>query len=195
MLKTLLASLLTLAALPALAEPVKYRIDPDHTYPSIEFSHLGISIWRGKFNETRGQVVLDRAARTGTVEVIVDTASIDFGLEAMNEMARSDKFFDAGRHPTATYTGTVKFVGDKPAAVEGHVTIMGVTRPVDLTINIFNCIPHPLLKREWCGADAEGELNWSQYGMEMSKWGQGEAGRVRLRIQVEALRQEPAGQD
>lgn len=46
------------------------------------------------------------------------------------------------------------------------------------------------LKTEVCGADAEGELNWSEYGMKMSKWGEGEAGRVRLRIQVEALKRD-----
>lgn len=186
----LVAVLLAAAAFPVRAAPVAYRIDPDHTYPSIEFPHLGISVWRGKFNRTRGEIVLDRARGTGHVEVVIDPASIDFGLEAMNEMARSDKFFDVAHHPTATYSGTVLFADGEPAAVDGRVTIMGVTRPARLTLNLFNCIPHPLLKRELCGADAAGELNWSEYGMEMSQWGRGEAGRVRLRIQVEALRQE-----
>lgn len=176
-------------ALPAMAEPVTYRVDPDHTYPSIEFPHLGISIWRGKFNRSSGEVVLDREAGTGTVSVVVDTASIDFGHGGMNDTARSDKFFDVARHPRATYEGTIRFRDGQPAAVEGRVTIMGVTRPLDLKLNLFNCVPHPLLKRELCGADAEGELNWSEYGMKMSDWGRGEAGRVRLRIQVEALRQ------
>lgn len=167
-----------------------YKIDPDHTYPSIEFSHMGISMWRGKFNKTSGSVTLDRAAETGTVDVAIDIASIDFGLDAMNEKARSDDFFNVARHPTATYKGTLKFAAGKPTTVDGHVTVMGVTRPVTLTINLFNCVPHPILKKELCGADAEGELNWSEYGMKMSKYGQGDAGKVRLRIQVEALKQD-----
>jgi polyisoprenoid-binding protein YceI len=186
--KPALAALLAALPLAAPAEPVRYRIDPEHTYPSIEFSHLGISVWRGKFNSTRGEVVLDREARTGSVRIEVDTASIDFGHEGMNEAARSDKFFDVERHPSATYEGTIRFAAGRPAAVEGRVTIMGVTRPLDLEIGLFNCIPHPILKRELCGADAEGELDWSRYGMKMSAWGKGEAGRVRLRIQAEALR-------
>lgn len=187
--KFLVTALLAGFALPLPAAD-GYRIDPEHTYPSIEFSHMGISIWRGKFNKTTGRITLDRAARTGTVNVVIDTASIDFGLEAMNEKARSDDFFDAARYPTATYQGTIKFTGDRPTAVDGQVTIMGVTRPVRLAINLFNCIPHPILKKELCGADAEGELNWSEYGMKMSKYGQGDAGKVRLRVQVEGLKQD-----
>jgi polyisoprenoid-binding protein YceI len=178
------------ATAPALAAPDIYRIDPMHTYPSFEFSHMGISVWRGKFDKTRGRIVLDRAAKTGTVDVVVDINSINFGLAAMDEKARSDDFFNVAKYPAATYHGMVIFTGDKPSAVEGAVTIMGVTRPANLTINLFNCIPHPMLKKQVCGADAEGELNWSQYGMKMGKYGEGDAGRVHLRIQVEALKQD-----
>ncbi|HZP94138.1 MAG TPA: YceI family protein [Burkholderiales bacterium] len=188
--KLMLAVLIAGAAGPALAAEEKYAIDPNHTYPSIEFSHMGISVWRGKFDKTRGNIVIDRSARTGTVDVVIDTASINFGLAAMDEKARSDDFFDVARFPTATYRGTLKFAGDKPRTVDGQVTIMGVTRPVNLTVNLFNCIPHPMLKKEVCGADAEGDLNWSEYGMKMSQYGQGDAGRVHLRIQVEALKQD-----
>ncbi len=188
--KKLIVAALIASTAPALAAADKYRIDPDHTYPSIEFSHLGISVWRGKFNKTTGNITIDRAAKTGTVDIVIDTTSIDFGLDAMNEKARSGDFFNVAKYPTATYKGRLKFTGDKPRTVEGKVTIMGVTRPADLTINLFNCIPHPILKKELCGADAEGELNWSEYGMKMSKYGQGEVGKVRLRIQVEALKQD-----
>lgn len=188
-LKISLAALLAAAPLPSAAVVDQYKVDPEHTYPSLEFSHMGISVWRGKFTKTSGSVAIDRAAKIGTVEVVVDAASIDFGLAAMNDMARSDNFFNAAKYPTASYKGTIKFAGDKPKSVEGQVTIMGVTRPANLNINLFNCITHPLLKKELCGADAEGELNWSEYGMKMSEFGQGEAGKVRLRIQVEALKQ------
>jgi polyisoprenoid-binding protein YceI len=167
-----------------------YTIDPTHTYPSLEFSHMGLSVWRGKFNKSSGKIVLDRAAKTGTVDVVIDASSINFGLAAMDEKARSDDFFNIEKYPTATYQGTIKFAGDAPKTVEGRVTIMGVTKPVTLQINLFNCMPHPMLKREVCGADAEGELIWGEYGMKLSQYGQGEAGKVRLRIQVEAIRDE-----
>jgi polyisoprenoid-binding protein YceI len=167
-----------------------YTIDPTHTYPSLEFSHMGLSVWRGKFNKSSGKIVLDRAAKTGTVDVVIDASSINFGLAAMDEKARSDDFFNIEKYPAVTYQGTIKFAGDAPKTVEGRVTIMGVTKPVTLQINLFNCMPHPMLKREVCGADAEGELIWGEYGMKLSQYGQGEAGKVRLRIQVEAIRDE-----
>ena len=186
--KCLLAAVIAGAAFPAVAAPDNYTIDPTHTYPSLEFSHMGISVWRGKFNKTSGKVMLDRAAKSGTVEVAIDISSINFGLAAMDEKARSDDFFDVAKYPTAAYKGKLQFAGDKPKTVDGQITIMGVTRPLTLSINLFNCMPHPMLKKEVCGADAEGELNWSKYGMKMSQYGQGDAGKVHLRIQVEAIK-------
>ena len=186
--KCLLAAFIAGAALSAVAAPDNYTIDPTHTYPSLEFSHMGISVWRGKFNKTSGKVVLDRAGQTGTVDVTVDVSSINFGLAAMDEKARSDDFFDTEKFPTATYKGKINFAGDKPKTVDGQITIRGVTRPATLNVNLFNCMPHPMLKKEVCGADAEGELNWSEYGMKLSQYGQGDAGKVRLRIQVEAIK-------
>lgn len=188
--KFLLAAALVGAAVPALAAPDHYTIDPTHTYPSIEFSHMGLSVWRGKFNKTSGKVVLDRAAKSGTVEVSIDISSINFGLGAMDEKARSDDFFDTDKFPTATYKGKINFAGDKPKSVEGQITLMGVTKPVTLVINIFNCMPHPVLKKEFCGADAEADMNWGEYGMKMSQYGKGDAGKVHLRIQVEAIKDE-----
>jgi polyisoprenoid-binding protein YceI len=186
--KCLLAAVIAGTAFPAVAAPDHYTIDPMHTYPSLEFSHMGLSVWRVKFNKTSGKVSLDRAARSGTVEVTIDISSIDFGLAAMDEKARSDDFFDVAKYPTATYRGKLKFAGEKPATVDGQITIMGVTRPATLNINLFNCMPHPMLKKEVCGADAAGDLNWSEYGMKMSQYGQGDAGNVHLRIQVEAIK-------
>jgi polyisoprenoid-binding protein YceI len=188
--KTLMIAVAVVAATPAFAAVESYKIDPTHTYPSIEFPHMGISVWRGKFDRSSGTITLDRAAKTGTVDIVIDPASINFGLQAMDDKARSEDFFNVAKYPTATYKGKLVFDGDKPNGVEGHVTIMGVTRPANLKLNLFNCISHPMTKKQVCGADAEGELNWSEYGMKMSKYGQGDAGKVRLRIQVEGEKQE-----
>ena len=122
--KCLLAALMAGASLPAIAAPDNYTIDPTHTYPSLEFSHMGLSVWRGKFNKNSGKIVLDRAAKSGTVEVTIDVSSINFGLAAMDEKARSDDFFDTVKFPTATYKGKLKFVGDAPKAVDGQIQQM-----------------------------------------------------------------------
>ena len=132
LMKYLLCVVIAGTALTAAAAPDSYTIDPTHTYPSIEFSHMGLSVWRGKFDKTSGKVVLDRAARSGTVEVTIDISSINFGLAAMDEKARSDDFFDTATFPIATYKGKLKFAGDKPKTVDGQITIRGVTRPATL---------------------------------------------------------------
>jgi polyisoprenoid-binding protein YceI len=172
----------------ALGAPVTYRIDPDHTYPSLEFPHMGISVWRGKFTRTRGRVVLDREARTGSVDVTVEAASIDFGHPAMNEAAIAPEWLNADMHPTLRYIGTVRFEGERPASVEGELTLMGVAKAVPLRIESFKCIRHPLFRREVCGADASGVLDRADFGMK--QYTADGAGRITLRIQVEAVRQD-----
>lgn len=182
----LLAATATLS-LPATAAPVTYAVDADHTHPAFEFPHMGISWWRGLFGKTTGTITLDRAAKTGMADITIDTGTIAFAHEKMDEHAVGDKWFNVGKYPTATYKGAIKFKGDTPASVDGELTLLGVTKPVPLKITSFKCIDHPYYKREACGADAEGELNRADFGL--TKGAEGDAGKVRLRIQVEALKQ------
>ncbi len=182
------AALLATGLVPGVGTAASFKLDPDHTFPSLEFSHMGLSIWRGKFNRTTGTVTLDRVARTGTVTVQVETNSIDFGLDSMQEYAVRPDWLDVARFPVMTYTGPIVFEGDQPVAVDGQLTLRGVTRPLKLTMNSFECIEHPFYKKEACGADAEGLLNRADFGM--TQYAEGEAGLVRLRIQVEALKED-----
>lgn len=186
----LLALALALPALPAAAAEAVYEIDPDHTYPSFEADHMGLSFWRGKFNRTRGTVTLDRAAGSGRVDIEVDVASVDFGQDALNAWAAGPEFLDAARHPTATYTGRLAgFEDGKPTKVVGELTLHGVTRPLTLEIRRFKCMPHPLHKRDWCGADAHARLDRDEFGLTAGKdWGFDMT--VELRIQVEAIGKE-----
>jgi len=180
------AALIAGVSVPVLAMAENFTVDPDHTYPSLEFSHMGISVWRGKFNKTTGKITLDRAARTGSADIQVDVTSIDFGLDKMNQHALTADWLNAGKFPTMSYKGAIRFEGDMPVAVDGQLTLLGVTKPLTLKINSFNCIAHPLYKKKVCGADAEGDLNRADFGM--TKYSEGEAGKVHLRIQVEALK-------
>jgi polyisoprenoid-binding protein YceI len=184
------AVLLAAYAGTALAKPVTYVCDPQHTYPSFAADHFGgLSVWRGKFDKTACTIVLDRARRTGTVAVTVDTTSIDFGLPALNEHARKADMFDVAKYPTATYKGKLTdFVDGKPTKVVGNFTLHGVTHPLTLAIRTFKCEEVPMMNQYRCGADAEGEFERDRYGMDFGKafgfqmW-------VRLKIQVEAVRQ------
>jgi polyisoprenoid-binding protein YceI len=166
-----------------------YTIDPNHTYPSFEADHMGgVSVWRGKFTKTTGTVTLDRAAKTGSVDITVDASTIDFGHAKMNEHAKGPEMFDVAKFPTAVYKGTaVKFDGDKPVSVEGTLTLHGVTKPVTLAIDKFKCIQHPMLKREVCGADATATFDRADFGVDYgAKYGFSTV--TKLAIQVEAIK-------
>lgn len=189
------STLLVLAALAALtapnaarAEPLVYEIDPTHTYPSFEADHLGgLSTWRGKFNRTTGKVTLDKAAGNGSIEVFVDIDSIDFGNDEMNVQAKKGDLFDAEKFPQATYVAKLEgFKDGVPTRAVGELTLLGVTRPVVLAITSFKCMPHPMLKREVCGADAHASFQRDEFGITAGK-DYGFGMQVTLRIQVEAV--------
>lgn len=172
---------------PAAAAPVKYVIDPSHTYPSFETDHLGgVSIWRGKFNTNSGTVTMDREAGTGEVEILIETASVDFGHDGMNAHVRRDDILDVEQFPTATYRGKlVDFVDGSPTRVDGELTLRGVTLPVPLAINSFKCIEHPRSKKEVCGADATGSFQRDAFGVDYAKSNGFDMGIV-VRAQIEA---------
>jgi polyisoprenoid-binding protein YceI len=167
------------------AAPATYTIDPNHTYPSFEADHMGgLSNWRGKFKSTSGAIVIDKEAQTGTIDVKVETASIDFGHERMNTHAKSKEIFDVEQFPTATYSGKLTgFKNGAPTSAEGTLTLHGVSKPVTLTINKFLC--KPVRGREVCGADASATINREDFGVSYGKQ-VGFNMTVTLQIQVEA---------
>lgn len=176
------------AAWPAFAAPVRYEIDPNHTYPSFEADHLGgLSVWRGKFTKSSGLVLLDKSAGTGTFDVVVETDSIDFGLPQMNAVAKGQSLFDTERFPQARFRGHLEgFVDGAPTRAVGELSLHGVTRPLTLEIRQFKCMPHPLLRRDLCGADAYATFERDDFGLDSGK-SYGFRMTVTLRIQVEAL--------
>lgn len=179
----------SLVAGSALAEPATYNVDPLHTYPSFEADHMGgLSIWRGKFNSSAGKIELDKAAKSGSVEITVDTKSIDFGNDKMNEHANSAEIFDTTKFPTAVFKGKLaKFNGEAPTEVVGELTLHGVTRPVTLKILSFLCKPNPMTKKETCGADATTTFSREDFGVSYGK-SFGFKMDVTLRITVEAIK-------
>jgi polyisoprenoid-binding protein YceI len=186
------SSALAAAALSAHAAPVKYDIDPNHTYPSFTADHFGgVSTWRGKFKRSGGTVVLDPQAQSGSVEVKVDTASIDLGHDKLNAHVKSPDFLDVEKYPTATYTGKlVKFRDGMPTEVDGSLTLHGVTKPVTLRIDSFKCTKNPLTKKDFCGANASGEFNREDFGIGYGKQ-MGFDMKTGLQIQVEAIKSGP----
>jgi polyisoprenoid-binding protein YceI len=175
-----------LTCLPAAAAE-SFTLDTTHTFPSFELNHLGYSIQRGRFNKSSGKVTIDTAAKSGTADITIDAASIDTGYGKLEDHLRSEDFFNVAKYPTITFKGDkFTFDGEKVKSVSGNLTILGVTKPVTLTANYFNCADHPMARKKACGGDFVAQIKRSDFGM---KYGvPAVADDVTLRIQVEALK-------
>jgi polyisoprenoid-binding protein YceI len=185
--KTIIASLIAVTlATPAFAAD-SYTIDSRHTFPVFEVNHLGFSTQRGRFNQVSGKIALDTAAKKGSVEVSIATDSIDMGLDDWDKHMKSEDFFNVAQHPTMTFKAD-KFVfnANKPVAAEGALTMLGVTKPVRLTIANFTCGIHPLNRKELCAADVSATIKRSEFGM--SKYVPAVGDEIRIAIPVEAFK-------
>ena len=186
---TLIATTLAATALGTQAQSATYAIDPTHTFATFEIDHFGASTNRGRFDKKSGTVQLDKAGKTGKVELTIDTTSINSGTAAFDKHLQSKDFFNTAEFPTAKFVAD-KFVfnGDKVSEVSGSLTLLGKTNPVTLKASKFNCYMSPMLKVEVCGGDFETTIVRSSYGM---GWGLnfGFSDNVRLVVQVEAVKQ------
>ena len=191
-----LAFVLVAVALPltAVAAPESYTLDPYHTYPNFEVNHLGYSKMRGRFDKSAGKFSIDRAAKSGSLELTVQTASITTGdndkgnrPRARDEHLRAADFFNVAEFPTMVYkAATVKFSGDNVSSLEGNLTLLGVTKPLALIVDNWKCGPHPVSKKEMCGANAHGTFKRSDFGM---KYGIPTVGdEITLWVEVEAYK-------
>ena len=184
----LISTLAATFAAPALAAPETFVIDGNHTFPRFEYSHFGYSTQQSRFNKTTGTIVIDRAAKTGSVDVTIDTKSVDTGSDLFNGHIQAEDFFHTEKHPTITFKSTgLSFSGDKLASVDGNLTIKGVTKPVKLEVTSFHCMDHPLAKKEACGANAVTTIKRSEFGA--GKFAPYVGDDVKLVIAVEALKQ------
>jgi polyisoprenoid-binding protein YceI len=168
-------AILFLATLPltATAATESYTIDPLHSSVNFSVDHLGLSTIYGRFSKFAATFAQDRAAKTGSVEVTVETASVDTNdndkgsrPRSRDEHLRSSDFFNAAEFPRMTYKSTgVVFTGDNPMTVEGTLTLLGVTKPVTLTVERFKCNPATATAKERCGGVVVGKLKRSDFGM------------------------------
>ena len=175
-------------AAPALAAPETFVVDGTHTFPRFSYSHFGFSTQLSHFNKTTGKVVLDKAAKTATVDIEIDTKSVDTGYATFNEHIQGEDFLDTAKYPTATFKSTkVIFEGDKPTKIEGNLTLEGITKPVTLTVTSFQAMPHPMLKRDAIGANATTKVKRTDFNMGKNAPYVGD--EVTIDISLEAIKQ------
>lgn len=186
--KLALTLVLTAITSSAFAAPVTFNIDPAHTVPRFEYNHLGYSNQLHQFDKTSGKIVFDREAKTGSVDITIDTKSVNTGYPLFNEHIQDVDFFATAKYPTITFKSTVvKFEGDKPVAVDGNLTIKGITKPVTLTLTSFQAMPHPMLKKDAIGANAVTKIKRSEFNM--GKYAPMVSDDVTLSIAMEAIKQ------
>lgn len=168
---------LSVAGLPfmAVAQTENYVIDPFHTVPYFEVDHLGFATIRGMFSKTSGKFTIDHAGKSGSLEAVIPTATVNTGdpdregrPRTRDEHLRTPDFFNSAEFPTMTFKSTaVKFAGDNPETIEGNLTLLGVTKPVSLKVERWRCGPDPRTqgKRYQCGGNASGSFKRSDFGM------------------------------
>ncbi len=189
MKKQLATLILAIAAVaPALAAPETFVLDNNHTFPRFSYSHLGYSIQMSRFDKTTGTVVLDKAAKTAAVDIVIDTKSVDTGSSTFNEHIQGEDFLDTAKYPTATFKSTkVIFDGDKPTAIEGKLTLKGITKPVTLKVTSFQAMPHPMMKKDAIGANATTTVKRTDFNM--GKYAPYVGDEVTIDIALEAIKQ------
>jgi polyisoprenoid-binding protein YceI len=172
----------------AAAAPVTYGVEGTHTYPRFSYSHFGYSTQLSSFSKTTGKVVFDAEAKKGSVDIVIDTKSVNTGFADFNEHIQGEDFLDTAKFPQATFKSTkVVFDGDKPQLVEGNLTIKGVTKPVTLTVTSFQAMPHPMLKKPAIGANAFTVIKRSEFNA--GKYAPYVGDEVRIDIAIEAVAQ------
>lgn len=176
-----------LLAFAAQAAPVTYQVEPSHTFVHFSYKHLGLSTQSQRFNKSQGTVTLDQEAKTGNIDMKVDTRSVSTGFALFDEHIQGKDYFDTAQFPEATFVSKdIQFDGDKPVSAQGDLTIKGITKPVTMTIESFLTMPqHPMLKKPALGADGKITVKRSDFGMPANVPHVGD--EVTIRIALEAI--------
>lgn len=164
-----------------------YTIDSRHTFPGFEINHLGFSIQRGRFNQTSGKLTMNPDAGTGSLQITVDAASINTGLDELEQHLRGEDFFDVARYPKIFFSSNkFHFENQQLKAVDGRLTMHGKTSPVKLTVDYFHCGRNLKTLKNVCGANAFTTIKRSDFGVD--KYAPMLADEVKVIIQVEAIK-------
>jgi polyisoprenoid-binding protein YceI len=169
------------------AAATTYTVDPRHTFPSFEISHLGFSIQRGRFDRTSGKVKLDPDKGTGSINITIETASISTGFAELEKHLRGRDFLDAARYPKISFVSDkLTFNNDQLIAADGIMTLHGISKPVYLAIDHFYCGMNLIAMKNTCGANATTTIKRSDFGVD--KYVPKVGDEVKIAIQVEATK-------
>lgn len=186
-----LAAALTVAfatpALPAMAEPVTYSIDPSHTDVLVSWSHFGFSYPTVRFGDADGSITYDpQDPSASSVEVTLPISGLQTQSAEFNEHLESEDWLHAEQYPQATFRSTsVTATGENALTVEGELTFRGHTRPVTLDVTLNRLAEHPMLNVPAIGFSAETTLSREDFGV--GAFAPAVSDEVEVSITVEAV--------
>jgi len=186
----IVAFMVALCGIPltAFAAAESYTVDPNHTFPNFTINHLGFSTMHGRFGKTSGKIVIDKEKKTGSVDVVIDAASVDTGFQKRDDHLRSPDFLNAVEYPDITYKSTKVILHDGGGAtVEGNLTILGVSKPVTLNVTSINCGINPMdpTKTKYvCGFDATAKIKRSDFGINFALPAIGDEMNIALEVEA-----------
>ena len=154
-------------AVPAMAEPVKYTIDPMHTHILWKADHLGFSHTFGQFETISGFFTLDEAKPENShVEISVKTGSIHTDVPALVDKLKSNEFFSTDEFPEAKFiSNKVEVLGKDKAKVYGDLTLHGKTKPLVLDVTLNKIGESFATKKKAAGFSATTTILRSQFGI------------------------------
>jgi polyisoprenoid-binding protein YceI len=191
-MKVQLVLLATAAFAASAAAQESYVLEPTHSQPTWEARHVGFALQRGSFGKAAGKIVLDRAAKKGTVDIVIDAVSIKSFDTRLDAILKGERFFNVEKFPTLEFKSSdVVFDGERVVRVNGDLTMVGVTKPVTLQVADFRCADQPFNKKPMCSADASATIKRSEWGMTngLSSNLSNPSDDVRLLIPVEAYKE------
>jgi polyisoprenoid-binding protein YceI len=157
---------LALGTAAAAAGPAVYRVEPALTMAEFSVSHFGLWKPRWRFDRTQGTIVLDPEQHSGSIDFVIDAASVDTGWSVRDSFLRGKEMFDAERYPEVRFRSTaLVFDRERLIGVAGELTLRNVTRPVALRIDRLHCGREGDGEREGCGAGVATSIKGSDFGM------------------------------
>jgi polyisoprenoid-binding protein YceI len=173
--------------------PGRWQIDPGHTELAFIGRHFMLTRVRGRFTGVTGLIQVAEEPGDSTAEITIDMASVDSGSQARDDHLRSADFFDAARHPTATFSGRAARWQGTRGLLTGELTIRGITRPVTLQAEYLGYVADP-----WGGHravfTASGTVNREDWGLTwnlpLDGGGLLVSSQIRIEIELEAVLQE-----
>jgi polyisoprenoid-binding protein YceI len=143
-----------------------YTIESGSSKPSFEVERVGFSKQIGTFSKTQGKVTLDLAGQSGSVNFTINTGSIDMGNKAWTAHLSDPELFNVKRYPTMSFkSNTLIFEGNKVVAAQGTFTMLGIAKPLKVSVKNFQCTAQPDNSRQMCSGEIAAVLKRSEFGL------------------------------